>query len=320
MDKNTNLVLSLDTSNYTTSLAVINRNKEVIIDKRKTLKVKEGERGLRQSYALFQHMENLPDLIEQACSNINTQEIRGIAVSNRPRPVEGSYMPVFNAGVGFGRTIAASLAVPLLLFSHQEGHLAAAAYNNPITINDHFLAFHLSGGTCELLNVNSDSIKKIGGSKDISFGQVLDRLGVAMGFAFPSGMKMDELAINQINQNKKKGILKPIPLNGLDINLSGFETQAERVLETDKAKRDELIHCIFSEITSCLIKWTEKAVNITGCNKVLFSGGVAASEYLRKKINYYFNNRDITIGFGQASLSSDNAVGIGLLGVKNLWQ
>lgn len=310
-------VMAIDTSNYTTSIAVINGDKKVITDKRKALRVKQGERGLRQSHALFQHIENLPAMIENTLLDIDSKNICGIIVSDRPRPIENSYMPVFNAGVSFGRTLAASLSKPMYRFSHQEGHLAAATYGTTFNLSETFLAYHLSGGTCELLHVDKDKVERIGGSKDISFGQVLDRIGVAMGMSFPAGKEMDKLAMRCIDGCSS---LKQIPFDGLEINLSGLETQIQRLLESEGIPKEQLIYSLFYEITNCLIKWVEKATEVTKLKKILFTGGVAASDFIRKQLDDYFYNTDITIEFGQAVMSTDNAVGLAMLGGNKLWR
>lgn len=324
MDNRSGLILSLDTSNYTTSLAVVDKGYNVIVDRRNILEVKPGERGLRQSDALFQHIRNLPFMIEETFSIIRAENIIGIAVSNRPRPMLDSYMPVFNAGISFGRVLSAGLGIPLLQFSHQEGHLAAAAYGSTFDIYDSFLAFHLSGGTCELLSANMarGKIEKIGGSKDISFGQLIDRVGVAMGMDFPAGKEMDKLALKHqlLNHKDRIEFLKPIPFNGLDINLSGLETQAMRLLDADKDNNEQLCYDLFCLISACMIKWTKKAISEAGGNKVLFAGGVVASEFLRKSVQNYFADYDKNVEFAQPRLSTDNAVGIGLLGGNTLWQ
>ena len=179
--------MGIDTSNYKTSVAVVDSEKKILCDLRKLLRVKQGERGLRQSDALFQHLENLPPLLEEALSDGRNRDIRAVCTSDRPRPVEGSYMPVFKAGIGFGQAVAAALQVPHYMFSHQEGHIEAIRAYSQFAEKEAFLCYHLSGGTCELLKVEPGSLTKIGGSKDLSMGQVLDRVGVKMGFSFPAG-------------------------------------------------------------------------------------------------------------------------------------
>ena len=319
MQKKPQAILSFDTSNYTTSVAATDEEHNILVDKRKVLNVKQGERGLRQSDALFQHLENLPTLLEETFRAVDHSQICAVAVCDRPRPVEGSYMPVFRAGAAFGKSIASVLSVPLFAFSHQEGHIAAAAHNSGTDMNEKMLAFHLSGGTCELLLVSlgERKIEKLGGTKDISFGQVIDRLGVAVGMPFPSGAEIDRIAIDSVT---KKSILKPIPFDGLSINLSGIETQALRLIQSGQADKETVCTSVFIEISKCLSVWSQYAVKETGYDKILFSGGVSASRYIRSELRQRLHTLAIQPVFGDAALSSDNAVGIALLGGKSKWQ
>ena len=231
-------ILGIDTSNYRTSVAIVDTEGCILTDERMLLKVKKGERGLRQSEALFQHVENLPNLFEKLPTD--KYELSAVAVSTRPRPVEGSYMPCFKAGYGFGKAVAKSMNIPFYEFSHQEGHIEAIRSNTNISQGKPFLAWHLSGGTCELLKVNKISydflnpedktdIEIIGGSKDISFGQVIDRVGVLLGMNFPAGEEMDNIACETDAVVKKYAkTLTKIKTQGLEFNLSGIETQIQK--------------------------------------------------------------------------------------------
>ena len=328
------LVLGIDTSNYTTSLAIIDAKGAIAADKRRFLTVKQGERGLRQSRALFQHMENLPEMLPELFGQIDKERIGSVSASNRPRPVEGSYMPVFKAGVNYGKIVAASLGVPFFGFSHQEGHLEAVKHNSSLAEETEYLAYHLSGGTCELLRITKDFLQILGGSRDISFGQVIDRIGVTLGLGFPAGGEMDLIALNirdRLNgrkdwnhsSSKRCGgpadLLKRIPIDGLEINLSGIETQCRREL-LKGAEPEKLVYELFRNMSACLCHLTEKAVTETGCGHVLFTGGVTASRFVREEIGDYFSDKSLNIVFGDPALSSDNAVGIAFLGGKELWQ
>lgn len=319
MQNKPELLLGIDTSNYKTSIAVVDKDGNIICDNRQLLRVKQGERGLRQSDALFQHVENLPVLIKQSFSQIDPSCIKAVAYSDKPRPVEGSYMPVFKAGIGMGQAIAAALQVPHYAFSHQEGHIKAIQFGTPMETESDFLCYHLSGGTCELLKVTDDGIQIIGGSKDISFGQVIDRIGVKLGMAFPAGESMDQAALDAESVTKH---LKKIATDGLYFNLSGIETQCSRkaVQYIEEAMDPKpLIREVMDKLTKLLIEVTEKACKETGINNVLFTGGVSSSKYISGILKQHFAKGATRIEFGKQSLSQDNAVGIALLGGEKIW-
>lgn len=329
------LILGFDTSNYTTSLALTARDETIRSDLRIPLRVNKGERGLRQSSALFQHLQNLPAMVAELMSEDGARErIGAVSVSSRPRPMEGSYMPVFLAGLRFAETVASCLDVPCFTVSHQEGHLAAAAHSTPLSGSPHYLAYHLSGGTCELLEINQGMGTLMGTSKDLSFGQVLDRIGVAMGLDFPAGAAMDKQALSweekenlgkkgqrtNLHRSSRDLPLKKISLNGLEINLSGLETQAQRLLSTGEVSHEELSFLVFYRIVEVLALWTQQGAADSGCSQVLFCGGVASSCFLRKNLIPLLESKGISAVFGTPRLSSDNGVGTALLGGRKLWR
>lgn len=298
-----NLFLGLDTSNYTTSVAIINEEDEIVEDKRELLFVKDGEKGLRQSEALFQHWRHLPNLLDELLLKY-AGKFKGVCVSDRPRPFKDSYMPVFSAGVASARIVAASLSVPLFFTTHQEGHFKAALYGNEINQRESLLAAHLSGGTLEFVIIKNRQFDLVGGTQDISYGQLLDRTGVLLGLPFPSGAALDKLAIDY-NQTGEKNPLKPIFRKKTAINLSGIETQVQKM--TNHYSKQEIAVFLFDRIAENFIETTEAAKEEYGVAQVLVTGGVAASRFLRERcdgLNYIF---------AQPKLCSDNAVGVALM-------
>lgn len=294
-------ILGIDTSNYTTSIAVV-EDGNLIYDRRKLLEVKRGERGLRQSEALFQHIRNIPLLLEDD----RIHSIDGITVSEKPRPVEDSYMPVFKAGEHFAESISKLMNIPIYRTTHQEGHIEAACQS----INFHqkeFIAIHMSGGTSEILYVEKKekyNIEKIGGTRDISIGQLLDRVGVMLGFGFPAGRYIDELALKM----NDPGVRIPSKVDGMYFNLSGQETMTSRLI--DKGHNREEISYI---LMLCICKTLEKVLNevkIKNNKSVLITGGVASSSFLRTYLNDKFKN----VYFSDSKYASDNAVGVAYIG------
>lgn len=323
-----NLYLGIDTSNYTTSVAITDQEGRVYADERIILKVKEGQRGLRQSDAFFQHIQNLPGLYENTIDTVldaglNRENIKGVSVSTRPRNVDGSYMPVFTAGENFAKVISKTLDIPLHRTSHQEGHIKAIeAFNN---VGDTFICFHISGGTMEILKVDKSedgqfNIEIIGKSLDLSIGQLIDRVGVAMGFQFPCGAAMDkELIELNIKPGKKVKLdgnpIKDIPVKNMEFNLSGIETQIVKYIDLKKDQegiiaeevKNQVLQLLFTKILLCLQKLVDQCKNNFSEYKIVFAGGVSQSRYIQKYIS-----RDIIFG----KYGADNAVGVSLLAAE----
>ena len=215
-------------------------------------------------------------------------------------------------GVKAGAGLAAKLNVPLYYFSHQEGHIEAVKHFSPLDKTERIICFHLSGGTSELLLVEKSSIKIIGGSKDLSFGQLIDRVGVRLGYGFPAGFEMDRMAYEK---NSSSSWLKPIGLDGLAFNLSGIETQCQRRIE-EGVGPEELVPELFGHIADCLAKISIAACKNYDLKHIIFVGGVSGSKTIRENLAHKL--KDIFPIYG--IYSSDNAVGIALLGGKKQWQ
>lgn len=304
------VVIALDTSNYTSSFAIISSKGELIANLKKPLSVAQGQRGLRQSDAVFSHIKNIPLIMNEAKEYLSGKRIVAVGVSSRPRNVEGSYMPCFLAGVSSAESISAALGVPIFRFSHQCGHIMAAVYSsgNLDLLKKGFAAFHISGGTTELLKINSYSesgfsAELVGGTKDLNAGQVIDRIGVYMGLDFPCGPKMEELAL----ENTEKIPNKKISLAGLEINLSGAENIARKLFDDtqDKAFTSAFV---FDYISNSIISLSRAYEDIYGKTCFVYAGGVMSNSIIKSKLAENFNAY-----FAEPSMSSDNAVGIAYL-------
>ncbi len=298
--------LGLDTSNYTTSVATfdgVNGHSEG-----RLLEVAAGGRGLRQSDALFQHVKHLAGRFSALEEQNALKGISAIGISTRPRAVEGSYMPCFLAGESQGRCLAAVLDVPVVEVSHQQGHLAAAAWSAGCMelLESPFLAWHLSGGTTELLLVEPDGYNvnctAIGGTSDISAGQLIDRTGVLLGLQFPAGRHLDALA------GEGELLKKPfhIKINDLHFSLSGMENQVQKKMATGENPQDIAIFCL-DVVGDTVLRTTRLAQEQYPNLPVLFSGGVAANRRLRRRMAV------LKPYFAEPKYSTDHAMGVAIL-------
>ena len=291
--------LGIDTSNYTTSAAVFDgENGENGENAGRLLDVPDGTLGLRQSDALFQHVRRLPGLIHDLRAGGYLGEIAAVGASTRPRAVAGSYMPCFLAGEGQGRTLADVLGVPFVPVSHQQGHLAAAAWSagRLALLDAPFLAWHLSGGTTELLHVSPEGTElraeRIGGTSDLSAGQLIDRTGKRLGLAFPAGRALDELSAQADGED-----CFPVKLRELTFSLSGVENQTAALAEGG-APRPYIARYALNTIADVVRRATLRA-------RALYPG-------LRQVLNPACGAL-----FAQPRYCADNAMGVAILACRH---
>lgn len=302
------LCLGIDTSNYTTSVALYDSLSGELLQSRRLLSVKEGELGLRQSDAVFQHTINLPEKIHEVTENLSGK-IDSVAVSVSPRDEEGSYMPCFMVGVGAARMIADVTGAKLRCFSHQAGHIAAALYSAGALelIKREFIAFHVSGGTTEAVKVTPHkekifSVEMIASSLDLKAGQAIDRTGNLLGLPFPSGMMLDKLSL----ESKKTYKIKPFMRDG-NCSLSGLQNKCEKMKRDGEKDADIAKFCI-DYISQVLYEMTKTITEKYPGLPLVYSGGVMSNTLIRKRFSEEFGAVFAAPGF-----SSDNAAGLSVL-------
>lgn len=308
--------LGIDTSAYTTSLAAVDENFNILADERILLKVQPGKRGLRQSEALFLHIKNLPLLMARLDPQLYSHA-GALAVSTRPRNQENSYMPVFLAGTSLAQSLAAFAQVPIYKVSHQEGHIMAALHGSPELLDKpKFLAVHFSGGTSDVLMVEHQrpgflSITQLTSSEDIHAGQLVDRVGVAMGLAFPAGPALEELACQA---DDIEPVTIPTAITNQGFSFSGAETRAVQMLNSGTS-HEAVAAAILGVIAKTLEKVVRKYVEQLEIPDVLLAGGVMANGLIARRLQKRLQHPAVgaRLHFAAPSLSTDNGVGVAML-------
>lgn len=308
-------ILGIDTSNYTTSVAAISVTGEFLGQSRQLLPVASGERGLRQSDAVFSHLKAL-DHVFSLLQHPQHPPV-AIGVSDRPRALSQSYMPVFLVGLQFAKVMSQILQVPLFLYSHQEGHIEAGFRSSNMPELSTFLTVHLSGGTTELLQIDRHATgyneKILVETSDLSAGQFIDRIGVAMGLPFPSGPSLEILA-----RQSTQPVRFPSSFKENHVSFSGVETQALRAIDKG-ANPADIARGIEACISTTLEKMILFAQKHTKLRDVLIVGGVASNQFIRLRLHHRLEHPAVGLKlyFASPDWSSDNAVGTAFLGVRS---
>ena len=302
------LCLGFDTSNYTTSAAVFDG--ETGENRGKLLTVPEGALGLRQSDALFQHTKRLHLMMEQLRADGVMGEICAVGASTRPREVEGSYMPCFLVGEGQGRSLAAALGVPFFACSHQQGHIAAAAWSagHEELMDTPHLAWHLSGGTTELLYVRPEGCmvraELIGGTTDISAGQLIDRTGQMLSVPFPAGKHLDLISKDAENTD-----IFRVKCPGMEFSFSGLQNKVQQYHEKNADPKETAAYALRC-VSQGVFQATKNALKEYPGLPVVFSGGVASNSMLRSVM------QPLNCVFCEPQYSTDNAMGVAVLAYR----
>lgn len=304
--KSMHRALGIDTSNYTTSAALYTDG--TVRQQKMLLPVRKGELGLRQSDAVFHHVQQLPQVLERLFQE-TSGAVTAVGASARPRDQEGSYMPCFTVGTGTAKAMAMALSVPFFSFSHQAGHIAAALYSagKLSFLKKPFLAFHVSGGTTEAVRVVPDrkhlfQAEIVARSLDLKGGQAVDRVGGMLGLPFPAGKYLEELAM----QSDALFSIRP-SMKGADCSLSGVENQCRKMLEGGCPREDVARYCLLSILAALDGMAAALQKEYRGL-PMLFAGGVMSNGIIRSALTEKYG-----AVFAEPAFSSDNAAGIAVL-------
>ena len=299
-------VLGLDTSNYTTSAAWFDG--ETGENAGKLLEVPQGSLGLRQSEALFQHVKRLPEIVERLNALHLPSPLSAVGASTRPREVEGSYMPCFLAGESQARVLATTMAIPFYPCSHQQGHIAAAAWSagRMDLLDRPHLVWYLSGGTTELLHVVPDGVLVkatcIGGTTDISAGQLIDRTGKRLGLAFPAGKAVDALSREAAHRDSFR-----VKVHDASFSFSGLENKMNALAQQGTSPAD-ICWFVLASIIQGVETATRQALEQYPGLPVLCAGGVASNQLMRERMTQHCG-----AVFAEPRYSTDNAMGTAIL-------
>lgn len=310
-----NIIIGIDTSCYTTSIAAISLENKIIFNEKIALEVEKNSNGLRQSDAVFKHINNIGFLADKIKEYTKEYKVEAICVSKNPRPIENSYMPVFNVGYNLGKLLSSVLKCKFYETTHQENHIRASLFTNDMKNKDKFMSFHISGGTTELLLAYKSKehykTEIIGSTNDINFGQLIDRIGVKLGYNFPCGEYIDKKAM-LCDYKIEKG-LKTSVKEGI-INLSGIENQITELIK----EKDEYYICkiTLDTITRILAKIIDYACDKYDVYEVVFAGGVSASKYIKENLYKKIKNNKIKVYFTSNEYATDNAVGCAIIGME----
>ncbi len=301
------MYLGIDTSNYTTSVALFDSETNEIFMEKKLLPTEKGSLGLRQSDAVFSHIKQISLLVREVVKN-KKKPIKAIGVSTFPRRAEGSYMPCFLVGETLAESLGAVLDVPVFKFSHQEGHIVSALYSADklSLLKEKFIAFHISGGTTDALLIKPNDklfeVELVASSLDLKAGQLVDRVGVMLGLDFPCGIHMEKLALENTEDIKIKPTMK-----GADCCLSGVQNKCEKLFSDGKSYEYIAAYCL-EAIKSALFAMTDELIKSYGNLPLIYAGGVMSNSIIKAQTEKKYNGF-----FAKPQFSSDNAAGISIL-------
>ena len=308
------LVLGIESSCDETGIALYDSHKGLLGHTlHSQIKLHSAYGGVVPELASRDHIKYIIPLIDQLLKDSSTSihSIDSIAYTAGPG-LSGALL----VGSSLAEALAYSLNIPSIPVHHLEGHLLA-----PMLEDDKpsfpFIALLVSGGHSQLIDVKGiGNYEIIGDTLDDAAGEAFDKTAKLLGLGYPGGSALSELA--------DKGIPKfdlPRPLlntHELNFSFSGLKTAVLTLVKKQENLTNEVkanIAFAFQEsITDVLVKKSLKALDQTGYNNIVVSGGVGANKKLREKLIFHSKNENFNTYFPKLEFCTDNGAMIALAG------
>ena len=315
------IVLGIESSCDDTGCAVIDGRGAVLASVVSSqLEAHRPYGGVVPEIASREHLRNWPPVSAEAMKSagIDMRQLDVVAATSGPGLV-GSLL----VGLTLGRAIAYGLGRPFQAVHHLEGHLyspfldpgGGAAEDVP----DRFVGLVVSGGHTSLFRVTSGEVETLAETRDDAIGEAFDKIGKRVGFEFPQGPIVDEIA----ERGDPKAYPLPVPYCGgsLDFSYSGLKTQTLVTLERICRERGlelpvgdpmppeiiDLLAGFRAAAVRQLVRRLEALERAEPIKLLAVSGGVAANRLLRRELAGWAERAGVPLRLAPLEFSGDNA-------------
>jgi N6-L-threonylcarbamoyladenine synthase len=273
--------------------------------------------GVVPELASRDHVRRLLPLVELALSRSGTrpEDLEGVAYTAGPGLI-GALL----TGASLARSLAYAWGVPAIGVHHLEGHLLAPLLESDPPPFPH-VALLVSGGHTMLIEVQRiGSYRVLGESRDDAAGEAFDKTAKLLGLPYPGGPQLARLAAS----GRAGAVKLPRPMldrAGLEFSFSGLKTavlHASREVALTDARKADIAHAVQDAIVETLVAKSLRALDETGLDTLVVSGGVGANERLRSRVAEAVGARGGRAYFPRIEFCTDNAAMIAVAGLARL--
>ncbi|NWO08028.1 MAG: tRNA (adenosine(37)-N6)-threonylcarbamoyltransferase complex transferase subunit TsaD [Alteromonadaceae bacterium] len=316
------LILGIETSCDETGVALFDEQQGLLAHALYSqIDVHADYGGVVPELASRDHVRKLLPLCDQVLAEAGKarEDIDGIAYTAGPGLV-GALM----VGGSVAHALGFALGIPVLGVHHMEGHLLAPMLeDNPPAFP--FVALLVSGGHTQLVRVDGiGEYEMLGESVDDAAGEAFDKTAKMLGLDYPGGPRVAALA-----ERGREGQYRfPRPMTdrpGLDFSFSGLKTFT---LNTVNAARDEgrfdeqvkadIALAFESAVVDTLTIKCRRALEQSGCERLVIAGGVSANKRLRAALETMAGKRRASVFYARPEFCTDNGAMIAYAGAQRL--
>jgi N6-L-threonylcarbamoyladenine synthase len=274
--------------------------------------------GVVPELASRDHVHKLLPLVRSALAAAGTEprSLDGVAYTAGPGLI-GALL----TGAALARSLAYAWGVPAIGVHHLEGHLLAPLLEDDPPPFPH-VALLVSGGHTMLIEVQGiGRYERLGESRDDAAGEAFDKTAKLLGLPYPGGPELARMA----DAAKGGTFTFPRPMldrPGLEFSFSGLKTAVLHAVRGQAALTQELkadvAHAVQEAIVETLVAKSLRALDQTGLDDLVVSGGVSANRTLRARLAEVVSKRGGRVYYPRIEFCTDNAAMIAVAGLARL--
>jgi N6-L-threonylcarbamoyladenine synthase len=273
--------------------------------------------GVVPELASRDHVRRLLPLVRRALesSGSRARDIDGLAYTAGPGLI-GALL----TGAALARSLAYAWGVPALGVHHLEGHLLAPLLEPDPPPFPH-VALLVSGAHTLLIEVSAiGEYRVLGTSRDDAAGEAFDKTAKLLGLPYPGGPQLAELAAH--GTAGARSFPRPmLDRAGFEFSFSGLKTAVLHALRdrplTEQLRAD-VARGVEEAIVETLTGKALRALDYTGIEALVVSGGVSANRMLRAHLTAAAARHGARVYYPRIEFSTDNAAMIAVAGLKRL--
>jgi N6-L-threonylcarbamoyladenine synthase len=273
--------------------------------------------GVVPELASRDHVRRLLPLVRNVLAKAGTEprDLNGVAYTAGPGLI-GALL----TGASLARSLAYAWKVPALGVHHLEGHLLAPLLEPDPPPFPH-VALLVSGGHTMLIEVQAiGSYLLLGETRDDAAGEAFDKTAKLLGLPYPGGPELARLA----ERGRPGAFDFPRPMvdrPGLEFSFSGLKTavvHAIRGREMTDTVRADVAEGVQRSIVETLTVKALRALEETGLDTLVISGGVSANRSLRERLGDAARRQGARVYYPRIEFCTDNAAMIAVAGLARL--
>lgn len=312
------IVLGIETSCDETGFAIYDSEKGLlahVLHSQIALHAQYG--GVVPELASRDHVKYLVRLLDDVLiqANLDKTQLNAVAYTAGPGLI-GALL----SGACFAKSLAFSLSIPAIAVHHLEAHLLAAKLDDP-SLEFPFIVLLVSGGHTQLVEARAlGDYCLLGDTQDDAVGEAFDKTAKLMGLPYPGGALLAALADQPVDTGHLSLPDFPRPMlnkPGLDFSFSGLKTHAltswNKSDKTD-AVRVAVARAFQDAVVETLVVKSRRAMEQTGCARLVVAGGVGANRALRYALGDLMQSMVGRVYFPRMAFCTDNGAMVAYAG------